>query len=73
MLNILSILIGIFALPFIVIGSIPFLGITLWFLTLIPIVGAAVGALSSSNTGRNFNFILIVATAIRMMIGGGII
>ncbi|GAA0735525.1 hypothetical protein [Sphingomonas japonica] len=73
MLNIVSILIGIFALPFIVIGSIPFLALTLWFVIFIPIVGAAVGALSSSNSGRNFNLILIVATALRLFIGGGII
>ena len=36
------------------------------------IVGAAVGALSSSTSGRNLNLVLIVIFAIRLSLGGGI-
>lgn len=72
MLNIVSILIGIFALPFIIIGSIPFLGWSLWLVIILPVIGAAVGALSSRSGGRNFNLVLLVATALRLMLGGGL-
>ena len=39
----------------------------------IGIVGAAVGALSSSNAGRNLNIVLIIIFTLRLMLGGGII
>jgi hypothetical protein len=73
MLNLLSILIGLFALPLIVLGWIPFLAWSLWFILTIPVVGAAVGALSDSNGGRNFNLVLIVIGAFRLFLGGGLI
>jgi hypothetical protein len=43
-----------------------------WLVIPIGIVGAAVGALSSSNGGRNLNIVLIVVFAIRLSLGGGI-
>lgn len=39
----------------------------------IAIVGAAVGALSSRDTGRNLNLILILIFGLRLMLGGGFI
>ena len=36
-------------------------------------LGAAFGALSSSNTGRNLNLVLIVIFSLRLMLGGGLI
>lgn len=72
-MNILSILIGLISLPLLLIGFMPFLGWSLWLLLLLPVIGAAVGAMSSKNTGRNFNLVLIVIGAIRLMLGGGII
>lgn len=73
MLNLLSILIGLVALPFLVLGWIPFLAWSLWFVLTIPVVGTAVGALSDSNSGRNFNIVLILLGAFRLFIGGGLI
>ncbi|MEZ0495292.1 hypothetical protein [Sphingomonas sp. IW22] len=73
MLNLLSILIGLLSLPLIILGWIPLLGWSLWFVLTIPVVGTAVGALSNSNTGRNFNLVLIVLGAIRLFLGGGLI
>jgi hypothetical protein len=72
MLNLLSILIGLVALPFIILGWIPFLGWSLWFALVIPVVGTAIGALSDSNAGRNFNLILIVLGGFRLFLGGGL-
>jgi len=44
-----------------------------WLVIPIGIVGAAVGALSSGNAGRNLNIVLIIIFALRLMLGGGII
>ncbi|MBV7256645.1 hypothetical protein KCG44_07585 [Pacificimonas sp. WHA3] len=73
MLNIASIFLGLIALLFVIPGLIPLLGWANWISLPIAIFGGALGAMSSSNMGRNLNiFILIVAT-LRLMIGGGII
>ncbi|MDZ4307930.1 hypothetical protein [Allopontixanthobacter sp.] len=73
MLNILSILIGIVALVLAIPSAIPLLGWGNWIVLPIAIFGAGVGALSSSNTGRNFCLVVIVIAAIRLSLGGGII
>jgi hypothetical protein len=69
MLNIASILIGLVTLVLGLVAFIPLLGWMNWLVIPIGIVGAAVGALSSSNGGRN----LIIIFAIRLSLGGGII
>jgi len=71
MLNILSIFIGLLVLLFTLIGFIPFLGWLNWATIPLGIVGLALGALSSSNTGRNLNLVLIIVCAIRLFVGGG--
>ncbi len=73
MLNILSILLGIVALLLAIPSAIPFLGWGYWIVLPIAILGAGLGALSSSNGGRNFCLIVLVIAAIRLAIGGGII
>jgi hypothetical protein len=72
MLNIVSILIGLVTLVAGLVAFVPLLGWLNWFVIPIGIVGAAVGALSSSNTGRNLNIVLIVIFTLRLMLGGGI-
>ena len=73
MLNIVSILIGLVALVLGIVPFLPFFAWGYWFVIPIAIVGAAVGALSSRNGGRNLNLILIVIFALRLMLGGGVI
>ena len=73
MLNILSILVGLFVLLLTMIGFIPFLGWLNWLTIPIGIVGLALGALSSSNMGRNLNIVLIIVCVIRLILGHGII
>ena len=73
MLNIVSLLIGLVTLALGLIAFMPLLGWLNWFIIPIGIVGAAVGAMSSSNSGRNLNLVLIVIFALRLMLGGGII
>jgi hypothetical protein len=73
MLNVLSILIGIIALVLAIPSAIPLLGWGNWIVLPIAVLGAGLGALSSSKTGRNFCLVVIVSAAIRLSIGGGII
>lgn len=73
MLNIISIVIGLVTLAFGLVAFFPLLGWMNWLVIPIGIVGAAVGALSSSNGGRNLNLVLIVIFALRLMLGGGIV
>lgn len=72
MLNIASIIIGLIALLFAIPAFIPLLGWANWIVIPIAIVGAALGALSSRNTGRNLNLIVILVGVLRLSLGGGI-
>ncbi|QKG70275.1 hypothetical protein [Erythrobacter mangrovi] len=73
MLNILSILLGLIALVIAIPSSIPLLGWGNWIALPFAVAGAGLGALSSSNGGRNFCLIVLVIAAIRLSLGGGII
>ena len=72
MLNILSIVVGFGALLLIVPAFLPFLGWANWVILPIAVVGLALGAMSSSNVGRNLNIVVIVIGVLRLMLGGGI-
>ena len=73
MLNLVSILIGVVTLALGLVAFVPLLGWMNWLVIPIGIVGAAVGAMSSTNGGRNLNLVLIVIFGLRLMLGGGII
>lgn len=72
MFNIISILIGLFALLCAIPAFIPFLGALNWIVIPIAVVGLVFGILSSHTSGRNLNLLVIVIGAIRLMLGGGI-
>ena len=72
MLNIISLLIGLVALACAAVAFIPLLGWANWIIIPIAVVGAGIGAMSSSNMGRNLNLFVIVIGIIRLMLGGGI-
>ena len=72
MLNIASILVGIVALLGAVVAFIPLLGWANWLLIPIAVVGLVLGMMSDRNTGRNFNLVVLVVCALRLMLGGGI-
>ena len=71
MLNLISWLIGfvclILAIPFLL----PVVGLLNWLLLPVAGLGAGIGQLSSSNSGRNFCLFVIVLIAIRLAITGG--
>jgi len=73
MLNIASLLVGLFALVLAFFAFFPFLGLAYWLIIPIALVGLALGALSSRTSGRNLNLIVIVVGVFRLMLGGGFI
>lgn len=73
MLNVISILIGIIALVLAIPSAIPLLGWGNWVVLPIAILGAGIGALSSSNGGRNLCLVVFVIAVIRLSLGGGLL
>lgn len=73
MLNILSFLVGIVALVLAIPAFVPLLGWMNWGVIVIAIIGFGLGVLSSRNSGRNFNLIVIAICAFRLFLGGGFI
>ncbi|MEM8695652.1 MAG: hypothetical protein AAGE05_06480 [Pseudomonadota bacterium] len=73
MLNIISILVGLFAALFALIGLIPFLGWVNWFMLPVAFVGLVIGLLADSNGGRNLCMVIIVIGMLRLLIGGGLL
>ncbi len=72
MFNVVSLIIGIVALLCVMVAFIPFLGILNWFIIPLALIGAGVGVMSKSTTGRNLNLFVIVVGVVRLMLGGGI-
>ena len=72
MLNILSFLFGLVSLVIVIPATIPFLGALNWIALPLIVIGIIVGQLSSSNSGRNFNLIVLLIAVIRLSLGGGI-
>lgn len=73
MLNLVSILTGVVALMLAIPSIIPLLGWGNWFVLPIAAVGIVLGALSRSNSGRNFCLVVFAIATVRLMLGGGII
>jgi len=72
MLNIVSVLTGLLALVLVVPGLVPLFGWLNWLALPVAVVGAVIGMLSSHNSGRNFNLVILVVAIIRLSMGGGI-
>lgn len=73
MLNLLSIAVGALAFVVMLVGLIPLLGWLNWAAIPLAIIGAALGALSASNAGRNLNILVIIVGGIRLWMGGFIL
>lgn len=72
MLNVLSVLIALCALPFTLIGVVPLLGSANYLAIIIAIIGLVVGVLAKGSAGRNLNIVVIVIGVIRLWLGFGI-
>ena len=73
MFNLLSLVVGVIALLLAVIGFVPLLGWLNWFIIPIAIMGAGLGVIGKSTSGRNLNLFVIVVGIVRLSIGGGIL
>ena len=73
MLNLVSLIIGAVSLLFAVVAFIPLLGWANWLILPLAVIGAGIGAISSSTSGRNLNLVVILIGAVRLMLGGGIL
>ena len=73
MLNILSLLTGIIAFPLMLLALIPLLGWLNYAVIPLALLGAALGAMSDSNSGRNFNLIVLLVGGVRLWLGGFIL
>lgn len=73
MLNILSILIGIFALLLAIPTVIPFFGWANWFILPIAAFGVLLGLLSDKKSGQTFCLIVMGLCALRLFLGGGFV
>ena len=75
MLNLISILIGLVAIPFALVGVIPFPLVPLlnWIAFPIAVVGTAVGMLSGRTSGRNLNLLIGLISGLRLFLTGGLI
>ncbi len=72
MLNLLSIVTGLIALPGALVAFLPLLGWLYWFVLPIAVLGLVFGVLSRGRTGRNLNLIVLVVGVVRLMLGGGV-
>ena len=72
-MNVISVLIGIVALIIALVGFIPLLGWLNWLAIPIAVVGLIVGMFDSRTSGRNFNAVVLVLSAIRLFLGGGLL
>lgn len=71
MLNVVSIIIGLVALLFAIPAFLPVLALAYYLIIPLAIMGAVIGAASSSNAGRNLNLFVIVVGVLRLMLTGG--
>ena len=71
MLNIVSVIIGLVALLFAIPAFLPVLALAYYLIIPLAIIGAVIGAASSSNVGRNLNLFVIVVGVLRLMLTGG--
>lgn len=70
--NLLSILIGLFALLWALIAFVPLFGWMYWLVIPVALVGLVFGTLSSKTGGRTLNLVVILVGLTRLVIGHGI-
>jgi len=71
-MNLISILIGLFALLWGMLAFTPFLGWMYWFVIPIALLGLGIGTLSSRDGGRKLNLLVVLVGVARLALGHGI-
>ena len=72
MFNLVSLVIGFFALGGAILGFFPFFGWMNWAVVPVALMGAAFGILSRADSGRRLNSFVLVVGIVRLIMGGGI-
>ena len=73
MFNIVSLIIGAFALLCAAVAFSPLLGWANWLIIPLAAIGAGVGMLGKSRAGTSLNVFVIIIGIVRLSLGGGII
>lgn len=72
MLNIASLLIGLLAIPWVLLAVLPLVGALNWLIIPWALLGLFLGALSRGTAGRNLNLVVLLVAIVRLWIGGGL-
>ena len=72
MFNLISLLIGVLAIPWVLLASLPLIGALNWLVIPWGLVGLFFGVLSRGTTGRNLNLVVLLVATLRLMLGGGV-
>lgn len=73
MLNALSVLIGLLAIPWVLLAALPLIGALNWLVIPWGLLGLFLGTLSRGTAGRNLNLVVLLVAIVRLWIGGGLI
>jgi hypothetical protein len=71
--NLLAFIFGIISLVIVIPAQIPLLGWGNWLALPLIVIGIGFGALSSSDSGRNFCLVVLLVAVVRLWIGGGLL
>ena len=72
-MNLVSVIIGLVSAVFMLVGLIPLLGVLNWLVLPSAAAGAILGAFGRKKTGLIINLIVIFVSAVRLLLGGGIL
>jgi TRAP-type mannitol/chloroaromatic compound transport system permease small subunit len=72
-MNTVSKIIGVIALIGMIIGLIPFLGAINWLVIILALVGLILGIFSKNTGGLILNGIVLIISALRLIVGGGVL
>ena len=73
MFNIVSLLIGLLAIPSVLLAALPLVGALNWLVIPWGLLGLFFGVLSRGTAGRNLNLVVLAVAIIRLWIGGGLL
>ena len=72
MFNLISLLIGVLAIPWVLLATLPLIGALNWLVIPWGLLGLFFGVLSRGTAGRNLNLVVLIVAAVRLWLGGGI-
>ncbi len=73
-MNVISVVFGLLAALGLLVGFIPLLGWTNWFITLpLGLIGLVIGAVSRQRNGLILCAVILLLAALRLFLGGGVI